>query len=80
MDQRLAGLLLDEARSHGKSTEKGIAFDLAWTNQQIASRIGTVREVVSRALGRLQQNELILVEGRTILIPDETALEVYAGK
>ena len=80
VDQRLAGLLLDEARSHGRSTEKGIAFDLALTNQQIASRIGTVREVVSRALGRLQQNEIILVEGRHILIPSETALEVYAGK
>jgi CRP-like cAMP-binding protein len=51
---------------------------LVLTNQQIAARIGSVREVVSRALNRLQTNGLISVEGRTIKIADEGALGVYA--
>ncbi|HSE98378.1 MAG TPA: Crp/Fnr family transcriptional regulator [Blastocatellia bacterium] len=80
VDQRLARLLLGEARSRGKHTEGGTVFELALTNQQIASRIGTVREVVSRALSRLQQNELISVSGRVVTIFDEETLKAFAGE
>jgi len=78
VDQRLARLLLSEARLRGRPASGGITFELVLTNQQIAARIGTVREVVSRALARLQQNELIVVDGRRISIPDEAALQSYA--
>jgi hypothetical protein len=47
--------------------------------RQIAARVGTVREVVSRALARLQHNGLITVDGRRIIIGDENALSVFAG-
>jgi CRP/FNR family transcriptional regulator len=80
VDQRLARLLLGELRARGQRTSKGVVFDLALTNQQIAARIGTVREVVSRALSRLQQNDLIVMDGRKVLIPDEAALKSYAGE
>ncbi len=60
--------------------ERGMAFELVLTNQQIAARIGTVREVVSRALSRLQQDDLINIDGRRITIPNETALKSYAGE
>ncbi len=80
VDQRLARLLLAEAGMRGTRTTNGIAFELALTNQQIAARIGTVREVVSRALNRLQQNELIKVDGRRVTIPNEQALAVYASE
>jgi CRP-like cAMP-binding protein len=80
VDQRLARLLLSEARVRGKRIDTRIAFELVLTNQQIASRIGTVREVVSRALSRLQQNDLILIDGRRITISNEAALESYAGE
>lgn len=80
VDQRLARLLRGEARSRGRRTEEGIVFELALTNQQIAARIGTVREVVSRALSRLQQNELIVVNGRAVTIFDEEALRAFAGE
>jgi CRP-like cAMP-binding protein len=78
VDQRLARWLLSEARARGKQKEGGLEVTLVLTNQQIAARIGSVREVVSRALNRLQTNGLIVVDGRTIKIPDETALSVYA--
>ena len=80
IDQRLASLLLGEARSRGRRIEEGSVFELALTNQQIAARIGTVREVVSRALPRLQQNELIVVSGRVVTIPEEEALRAFAGE
>jgi CRP/FNR family transcriptional regulator len=79
VDQRLARWLLAEARARGRRTEAGVEVTLALTNQQIAARIGSVREVVSRALSRLQQNGLIAVDGRRVVIGDEEALEIFAG-
>jgi CRP-like cAMP-binding protein len=80
VDQRLARLLLEEGRSRGTRADKKVVFELALTNQQIAARIGTVREVVSRALSRLQQNELVLVSGRVVSILDEDALKAFCGE
>jgi CRP-like cAMP-binding protein len=78
VDQRLARWLLSDAKSRGARTPTGLEIRLRLTHQQIASRIGSVREVVSRALARLQQNGLIKVEGRLITITDEKALTAYA--
>jgi CRP-like cAMP-binding protein len=78
VDQRLARLLLTEAVRRGVRESSQLAVDLVLTNQQIAARIGTVREVVSRALNRLQQNGLIRVQGRCVFITDEEALKSYA--
>ena len=78
--QRLARFLLAEARNRGTRTEQGTSLQLTQTNQQIAARIGSVREVVSRAFTRLQHDGLINVEGRSLLIPNEEALESFAGQ
>lgn len=79
VDRRLARLLLSEAEESDESGEGVASFDLALTQQQIAARIGTVREVVSRALARLQQNGLIRLEGRRVTIPDFKALRSYVA-
>jgi DNA-binding GntR family transcriptional regulator len=50
------------------------------TNGQIAARVGSVREVVSRALARLQQDGLIQVDNRSVTIPDEELLAAYSGQ
>ena len=80
VDQRLARFLLSESRARGTFTPEGTAIDLVLTNQQIAARIGSVREVISRALTRLQQNGFIAVEGRRVIIIDEAALIAYVGE
>jgi CRP/FNR family transcriptional regulator len=45
-------------------------IQLPASNQDLASQIGTVRELVSRNLSRLQAEELIRMEAKTVVIPD----------
>lgn len=71
---RLASLLLRLAR-HGERTAGGVEVVLPASQQDIAAQIGTVRELVSRGLGRLQAQGFIEIEGRKILIRDVKALE-----
>lgn len=80
VDQRLARWILNEARQRGTRNGQELEVNLILTNQQIAARIGSVREVVSRALTRLQQNNLITVDGRSITIPDEQAMTIYTNE
>lgn len=79
VDRRLAALLYEEASDHSRRSGVSLTFELALTHHQIAGRIGSVREVVSRALSRLQQSGLIQMEGRRITIPDENALRDYGA-
>jgi CRP/FNR family transcriptional regulator len=78
--QRLARFLLAEARRGGTQAGAGLRVELAHTNQQIAARVGSVREVVSRAFTRLQHDGLVRLEGRLLTIPDEKALASFAGE
>jgi CRP/FNR family transcriptional regulator len=68
--QRLAKLLLDASREQG-----GGEFTLPLTHHEIASRLGTVREVVSRNLARFKGEGLIQMEGRKVSITDREGLE-----
>ena len=78
--QRLAEFLLDQAKKNGKPSGDGVTFRQELTHNQLAARIGTVREVVSRVMLRLQQQGLLETKGRLITIPDRAALERYAGE
>jgi CRP-like cAMP-binding protein len=77
--QRVARFLVAEARRYGEPTSDGVCLTLTQTNQQIAARVGSVREVISRALSRLQQDGLIVLEERKLTIPDIEALSSFAG-
>jgi CRP/FNR family transcriptional regulator, cyclic AMP receptor protein len=72
---RLAAFLLRSAQREGKLTEAGTEILLPANNQELASQIGTVRELVSRNLSRLQAAGLIQIDGRTVLISNLKALE-----
>jgi CRP/FNR family transcriptional regulator len=71
--QRLARLLLSEARAQGSR-------QVDFSNQQLAARVGSVREVISRTLGRLAQSGMIDIDARArgITLLDEDALERFA--
>ena len=79
VDRRVAQLLLEEGSDYGSRSGDVIEFQLALTHQQIASRVGSVREVISRAFTRLQQGGLIRVEGRKVVVLSEEALRSYAS-
>ncbi len=72
---RLAAFLLRLARSTGKSTPAGVDITLPVSNQELASQIGTVRELVSRNLSRLQAEGMLKIDGRVVVIADLKALE-----
>jgi CRP/FNR family transcriptional regulator len=71
---RLAVLLLRLAGRKGKSTARGIELTLRASNQELAAHIGTVRELVSRNLSRLQAAGIIKLDGKKVLIPNLDAL------
>lgn len=71
---RLAALLLRLAREAGKSSGRA-EFKIEASNQELASQIGTVRELVSRNLSRFQAEGLIAMEGKNITIPDLAQLQ-----
>jgi CRP/FNR family transcriptional regulator len=72
---RLAAFLLRLARTAGKRTQEGLEITLPVNNQELASQIGTVRELVSRNLSRFQAEGLLKVEGRSVVITDVKSLE-----
>jgi CRP/FNR family cyclic AMP-dependent transcriptional regulator len=68
---RVARVIVDMAREEGKRLKDGrIAFRRA-THQEIANRIGTTRETVTRMLKDLERQGLIHIEGKEIVVqPD----------
>jgi CRP/FNR family cyclic AMP-dependent transcriptional regulator len=68
---RVARVILDMAREEGKRLKDGrISFRRA-THQEIANRIGTTRETVTRMIKDLERQGLIQVEGKEIVLqPD----------
>jgi CRP-like cAMP-binding protein len=65
---RVARVMLEMAREEGKRLKDGrIAFRRA-THQEIANRIGTTRETVTRMLKDLERQGLIKVEGRELVL------------
>jgi len=72
---RLASFLLRLGRTEGKRTAGGVEVILAVSNQELASQIGTVRELVSRNLSRFQSEGLVTIDGRIVTIHDLKALE-----
>jgi CRP/FNR family transcriptional regulator len=72
---RLASFLIRLAQGEGKRTADGVEIMLPASHQELASQIGTVRELVSRNLSRLQAEGLLKVEGRNVIVRDLKALE-----
>jgi CRP/FNR family cyclic AMP-dependent transcriptional regulator len=68
--QRLVATLLKLAQSEGAQTGQGIEFQLPSTHQELANQLGTVRELISRNLMRLQAEGLLEVDARRIVVKD----------
>lgn len=65
----------------GISIFTGLFFTPSATSKippQLAARIGMVREVVTRALYRLQNQRLIIIDEKEIIVPSLAILAGYA--
>ena len=72
---RLSAYLLRLAQNEGKKVARGVEVTLPANNQELAAQIGTVRELVSRNLSRLQSEGVLTMDGRAVVIRDLKALE-----
>lgn len=66
---RLAAFLLQQSDDQSELSRR------QWTQDEIAAHLGTVREMVGRALRELQQAELIAIDRHRIEILDREGLE-----
>ena len=71
--QRLIAYLLRIAAG-AAGTKKPLELSLPVSHQELAAELGTVRELVSRNLSRLQAEGLIKLQARSVQIPDLAAL------
>lgn len=72
--QRLVSTLLKLAQEQGVKTDGGIEFQLPASHQELANQLGTVRELISRNLMRLQAEGLLEVDARRIVVKDMKGL------
>lgn len=80
VDQRVAQHLLTLCQERGVRDMDACVIELTMSRAEIASRLGSAREVVSRAFTHLEQARLIQMQGRRLLtVPDMRALSSFAG-
>ena len=80
---RLIALLVRLGKSDGVRNGDSVVLTLPANNSELAAQIGTVRELVSRNLSRLQSEGLIQIDNRKLEIPSlkrlQAELEVSGG-
>lgn len=74
--ERLVSLLLELTEQYGQRTAEGVHLKIKLSHQDLASVIGSTRETVTVLLGELQDEELLTLGRRKIVI---TALERLAS-
>jgi CRP/FNR family transcriptional regulator, cyclic AMP receptor protein len=65
---RLSSWLMRKAKEEGRPTERGLVFTLNASHQELASQIGTVRELVSRNMALLQAQGFVETNGKEVTI------------
>jgi CRP/FNR family transcriptional regulator len=73
--QRLIALILRLAQASGSPSKEGVRVELTMSHQDLAAELGTVRELVSRNLSRLQAEGFLDVDGRKIMVKDLAGLK-----
>jgi CRP/FNR family transcriptional regulator len=76
---RLIAHLLRLAEECGKRDGSHVDFDLTENNEELAARLGTVRELISRNLGRLHGDGLIEMRRRFVRILNVPSLRDEIG-
>lgn len=75
VERRLASFLLTLAIRHGAEQGTPCTIPRQLDMNTVAARLGTVREEISRALNRMQRNEILNLSRQEIVVLDLAALE-----
>lgn len=75
---RLATVLLTRAETEGTRTHDGIRIDRLLSQQELASMVGTAREVINRTFKKFEQDGLIRLTSSDIFILDSDTLSEIA--
>ncbi|MGB0035764.1 MAG: Crp/Fnr family transcriptional regulator [Candidatus Acidiferrales bacterium] len=73
--QRLIAVIVRMVQASGTSSKEGVRVELTMSHQDLAAELGTVRELVSRNLSRLQAEGFLEVVGRKIVVKDVSVLK-----
>ncbi|MCI1693108.1 Crp/Fnr family transcriptional regulator [Aneurinibacillus aneurinilyticus] len=65
---RIVRMILRLTENHGLQNKEGLLIDLKLTHQQMADMTGTVRETVTKILLDLQNQQLIRIDKKKIII------------
>jgi CRP/FNR family transcriptional regulator len=76
--ERLAHYIATAADESGRPVAAGLTMDLALTQEQLAARLGTVRELVARAFSQLEARGVITRNRARIVIRDARLLAALA--
>jgi CRP/FNR family cyclic AMP-dependent transcriptional regulator len=74
---RLAGILLDLAKRHGKKTDGGTLIDMELSHQEVADMAGTAREMVTRVLNRFIRTGCLKLDGKSFILTDAEKLQEW---
>ena len=77
---RIAGYLIELAERKSTSFQGKTYLDLEIKKGEMASRLGTVSETLSRSFRKMREEGILEVEGSRVTILDMDRLKVLAGK
>lgn len=77
--EKLARFLL-ECSPHGPESSGPAKFTMVLTHNNIAQKIGSSRETVTRLLTRFKKRNLIKIAGSTVIVNDRKGLERFISK
>lgn len=77
VEKRVAAKLWKLSKDYGVKIEDGVLIDLKISITYLADMFGASRETISRALKTLQDNDLIIMDRKKIIVKDRDKLSNY---
>lgn len=77
VEKRVAAKLWKLSKDYGVKIEDGVLIDLKISITYLADMFGASRETISRALKILQDNDLIIIDRKKIIVKDRDKLSNY---